>query len=114
MVIAFRELWRRETPFTRCLLTLGVVVVAMAVLSTVLVFVVAAVGGGWRLWELADNAVQLSLAWLGFSCVYWRRRALDAEKPMAMVRDFRAHFEGKQSLADIERWREQQSKALDL
>lgn len=111
-MVSVLDLWRRETPFIRCLLALGVVVVAMAVLSTVLVFVVAALGGGWHLWELADNAVQLTLVWLGFGYVYWRRRALDAESAGQPV--YGINFTGKPNLADIQRWREQQSKALGL
>ena len=114
MVSFARELWRRETRTTRSLLALGVVLAALAILSMILVVIVGALTGDWRWGELLDNVSNLVLVFLGFGYVYWRRRAMDAEKPMAMVRDIRAHFDAKQSLADIERWREQQSKALGL
>ncbi|MFI7191459.1 hypothetical protein ACIBQ0_17130 [Nocardia nova] len=110
----FRELWRRESLTTRGLLVLGVVLVALAVLSAILIVVVGVLAGDWHWGELVDNVSSLVLVFLGFGYVYWRRRAMDAEKS-AVTRDHSVHFNVPPiRLSDIERWRERQSKALDL
>ena len=104
---------RRESWPTRILLVLGLLLALLVTVELVLL-VAQGILGEWQPGRIGDALGDLCFVFLGFGYVYWRRRALDAEKPMAMVRDIRAHFDGKQSLADIERWREQQSKALGL
>ena len=69
-----------------------------------------------ELWRRETRTTRALLALgvvLAALAVYWRRRAMDAEKPTA-VRDHSINFNGPIRLADIERWREQQSKALGL
>ena len=110
---ALLDLWRRESWTVRAALAIGVILVALSILSAVLVLAIGILGGGWRFTELLDDLSTLALVGLGFGYVYWRRRAQDAEQP-ATTRDHSVHFHGPVTLADIESWREQQSKFLGL
>lgn len=109
---AMLDLWRRESWTVRAALVIGVLLVALSILSAVLVLVIGILGGGWRFAELLDDLSTLALVGLGFGYVYWRRRAQDAESAGQPI--YSINFTGKPNLADIQRWREQQSKALGL
>lgn len=103
---------RRESWPTRILLVLGLLLALLVTVDLVLL-VVQGVLGEWQLGRIGDAFGDLCFVYLGYGYVYWRRRAMDAEKP-AVTHDRSVHFNGSIRLSDIERWREQQSKALGL
>lgn len=88
MVSGFRTLWRRESWYTRILLTLGLL---LGILSAVNVTLLAVIGflGRWDFGALGREISWLYLVGLGFGYVYWRRRALDARlSPTQVVVDY--------------------------
>lgn len=79
--LPFRTLWRQESWSSRLIL---VAAVLLGVLSTVNLLLDIAIGffGVWHLSGIADNFSSLVFAVAVYRWAHWRRRALNAEKPL--------------------------------
>lgn len=80
--MTWKDLWRRETLGVRLLLIAGIMLGLLFAADLIGYIAIGFMDGTWNLSAMTILVGKLVVVAYGFEYARWRRRALDAEKPL--------------------------------